>query len=217
MASYKLSASILWFLFRCFHDCGIHGKCASDYTCDCDLGWLGENCSIDCGCHGHSDCSQGIGICDSCQGKVWSLGDLNATSVIYQYFKRCLCDILSSSTLKCRRKNINIWSKKHHSTEIHENHFIRSKNMPLNLGVWNSKWYLQHVRIIKLNMSFYVLLYVQLHMICQVKSIISEEMSGGVCVWLIFSNGMVLRGSNLSQILHFGIVEAFGIRSLSYC
>ncbi|XP_074634355.1 multiple epidermal growth factor-like domains protein 8 isoform X4 [Acropora palmata] len=51
----------------CFHDCGIHGKCASDYTCDCDLGWLGENCSIDCGCHGHSDCSQGIGICDSCQ------------------------------------------------------------------------------------------------------------------------------------------------------
>ena len=56
-----------------------------------------------------------------------------------------------------------------------------------------------------------------LHMICQVKSIISEEMSGGVCVLLIFSNGMVLRGSNLSQILHFGIVEAFGIRSLSYC
>ena len=146
MASYKLSTSILWFLFRCFHDCGIHGKCASDYTCDCDLGWLGENCSIDCGCHGHSDCSQGIGICDSCQGKVWSLGDLNATSVIYQYFKRCLCDISSSSTLKCRRKNINIWSKKHHSTEIHENHFIRSKNMCLRLGVWNSKWYLQHVR-----------------------------------------------------------------------
>lgn len=51
----------------CFHDCGIHGKCGADFQCDCDLGWFGENCSIDCGCNGHSDCPQGIGICENCQ------------------------------------------------------------------------------------------------------------------------------------------------------
>ncbi|XP_066023971.1 multiple epidermal growth factor-like domains protein 8 [Pocillopora verrucosa] len=51
----------------CYHDCGNHGVCSADFTCDCNLGWLGENCSVDCGCNGHSDCSQGIGICDNCQ------------------------------------------------------------------------------------------------------------------------------------------------------
>ena len=60
-------------LFSCFHDCGEHGFCDVDYKCKCDLGWLGENCSTDCGCNGHSDCSQGIGVCDKCQGTVpWS-------------------------------------------------------------------------------------------------------------------------------------------------
>ncbi|XP_078380393.1 multiple epidermal growth factor-like domains protein 8 isoform X1 [Oculina patagonica] len=51
----------------CYHDCGVHGVCGPDFKCDCDLGWLGENCTTDCGCYGHSDCSQGIGICDECQ------------------------------------------------------------------------------------------------------------------------------------------------------
>jgi hypothetical protein len=54
--------------FSCYDPC-IHGTCGPDYTCHCDLGWLGGNCTIDCGCHGHSSCNQGIGTCDKCQGK----------------------------------------------------------------------------------------------------------------------------------------------------
>ena len=64
------SLIVICFSFSCYHDCGNHGVCSADFTCDCNLGWLGENCSVDCGCNGHSDCSQGIGICDNCQGKI---------------------------------------------------------------------------------------------------------------------------------------------------
>ena len=64
------SLIVICFSFSCYHDCGNHGVCSADFTCDCNLGWLGENCSVDCGCNGHSDCSKGIGICDNCQGKL---------------------------------------------------------------------------------------------------------------------------------------------------
>ncbi|XP_033641193.1 multiple epidermal growth factor-like domains protein 8 [Asterias rubens] len=52
----------------CFHEC-INGQCseAPDYMCICDTGWTWDNCSINCGCNNHSNCSTGIGICDSCE------------------------------------------------------------------------------------------------------------------------------------------------------
>ena len=59
--------------YRCYHDCGIHGDCqVVDYKCHCHLGWMGENCTIDCGCNGHSWCTNGIGVCDKCQGRLLS-------------------------------------------------------------------------------------------------------------------------------------------------
>ena len=86
------SLIVICFSFSCYHDCGNHGVCSADFTCDCNLGWLGENCSVDCGCNGHSDCSQGIGICDNCQGKIsWDKFRING----YGYSGRD-CDVWSA-------------------------------------------------------------------------------------------------------------------------
>ena len=101
------SLIVICFSFSCYHDCGNHGVCSADFTCDCNLGWLGENCSVDCGCNGHSDCSQGIGICDNCQGKIsWdkfringyghSGGDCDVWSA-YSYSILFFCDCQSGS------------------------------------------------------------------------------------------------------------------------
>lgn len=58
----------------CYNICE-HGTCQGepDYLCKCDLGWTGDDCSINCGCNNHSNCPNGVGICDECQN--WTEGD----------------------------------------------------------------------------------------------------------------------------------------------
>ncbi|KAI4465589.1 netrin/laminin-related [Holotrichia oblita] len=58
----------------CYNICE-HGTCQGepDYLCKCDLGWTGDDCSINCGCNNHSNCPNGVGICDECQN--WTEGE----------------------------------------------------------------------------------------------------------------------------------------------
>lgn len=58
----------------CDHPC-INGRCLGEpkFVCECNLGWTGDDCSVDCGCNFHSNCTRGVGVCDSCQD--WTTGE----------------------------------------------------------------------------------------------------------------------------------------------
>lgn len=56
----------------CLNDCNGRGVCeASDLTCSCDLGYIGEDCSIECECNGLSYCANetvvGRKLCLQCE------------------------------------------------------------------------------------------------------------------------------------------------------
>ncbi|XP_076454870.1 multiple epidermal growth factor-like domains protein 8 [Babylonia areolata] len=55
----------------CFYEC-IHGNCSGppDYQCQCQLGWTSPWCNESCDCNNHSNCSQGVGLCDHCQHRT---------------------------------------------------------------------------------------------------------------------------------------------------